>query len=232
MIRPTSGKVLTVVIGLFAAVGLFSFVYRGEWRDALGFTPLGVVVVYLCWLLFWYPSVTVEPSGVGGCATRSAPSRSVGPPSCGSTPATRSPCSPEPRGGELAEGRPVSTPDASPAVTLTTSETRTSIAAPKPSPAARGDLDRRRAGCDHPGVDRHRCRRPGAHPDRWHVPLGVRRQQDPGGCRSRRRRGAVQLRREEDHGGDRQPGGRLRAGLLRRGQPRDRRGALGHRAAA
>ena len=64
VIRPTSGKVLTVVIGLFAAVGLFSFVYRGEWRDALGFTPLGVVVVYLCWLLFWYPSVTVEPSGV------------------------------------------------------------------------------------------------------------------------------------------------------------------------
>jgi len=64
VIRPTSGKVLTVVIGLFAAVGLFSFVYRGEWRDALGFTPLGIVVVYLCWLLFWYPSVTVEPSGV------------------------------------------------------------------------------------------------------------------------------------------------------------------------
>ena len=64
VLRPTSGKVLTVVIGLFAAVGLFSFVYRGEWRDALGFTPLAVVVVYLCWLLFWYPSVTVEPSGV------------------------------------------------------------------------------------------------------------------------------------------------------------------------
>lgn len=64
VLRPTSGKVLTVVIGLFAAVGLFSFVYRGEWRDALGFTPLAIVVVYLCWLLFWYPSVTVEPSGV------------------------------------------------------------------------------------------------------------------------------------------------------------------------
>jgi len=64
VLRPTSGKVLTVVIGLFAVVGLFSFGYRGEWRDALGFTPLAVVVVYLCWLLFWYPSVTVEPSGV------------------------------------------------------------------------------------------------------------------------------------------------------------------------
>jgi hypothetical protein len=64
VLRPTSGKVLTVVIGLFAAVGLFSFVYRGEWRDALGFTPLAVVIVYLCWLLFWYPSVTVDPSGV------------------------------------------------------------------------------------------------------------------------------------------------------------------------
>jgi hypothetical protein len=64
VLRPTSGKVLTVVIGLFAAIGLFSFVYRGEWRDALGFTPLAAAVVYLCWLLFWYPSVTVEPSGV------------------------------------------------------------------------------------------------------------------------------------------------------------------------
>jgi hypothetical protein len=64
VLRPTSGKVLTVVIGLFAAVGLFSFVFRGEWRDALGFTPLAAAVVYVCWLLFWYPSVTVEPSGV------------------------------------------------------------------------------------------------------------------------------------------------------------------------
>lgn len=64
MLRPTSGKVLTVVIGLFAAVGLFSFVFRGQWRDALSFTPLAVTVVYFCWMLFWYPSVTVEPSGV------------------------------------------------------------------------------------------------------------------------------------------------------------------------
>lgn len=64
MLRPTSGKVLTVAIGVFAAVGLFSLVFRGEWRDVLGFTPLAVTVVYLCWLLFWYPSVTVEPSGV------------------------------------------------------------------------------------------------------------------------------------------------------------------------
>ena len=64
VLRPTSGKVLTVVIGLFAAIGLFSFVYRAQWRDALGFTPLAAAVVYLCWLLFWYPSVTVGPSGV------------------------------------------------------------------------------------------------------------------------------------------------------------------------
>lgn len=64
VLRPTSGKVLTVAMGLFAGVGLFSFVFRGEWKDALGFTPLAVTVVYLCWVLFWYPSVTVEPSGV------------------------------------------------------------------------------------------------------------------------------------------------------------------------
>jgi hypothetical protein len=64
VLRPTSGKVLTVAMGAFAAVGLFSFVFRGVWKDALGFTPLAVTVVYLCWVLFWYPSVTVEPSGV------------------------------------------------------------------------------------------------------------------------------------------------------------------------
>lgn len=63
-LRPTSGKVLTVVLGLFVGVGLFSFAFRGEWRDVLGFAPLGVTVVYLCWLLFWYPCVIVEPSGV------------------------------------------------------------------------------------------------------------------------------------------------------------------------
>ncbi|MEP6843559.1 MAG: PH domain-containing protein, partial [Pseudolysinimonas sp.] len=63
-LRPTSGKVLTVFIGLFSAVGLFSFAFRGEWRDLLGFLPLGVTVVYLCWLVFWYPCVIVEPSGV------------------------------------------------------------------------------------------------------------------------------------------------------------------------
>ncbi|MES1212778.1 MAG: PH domain-containing protein [Leifsonia sp.] len=64
VLRPTSGKVLTIGMGLFAAVGLFSFAFRGEWKDAVGFLPLAITVVYLCWLLFWYPSVTVEPSGV------------------------------------------------------------------------------------------------------------------------------------------------------------------------
>jgi hypothetical protein len=64
VLRPTSGKVLTVVIGLFSTIGLFSFAFRGEWRDVIGFAPLGVTVVYVCWLLFWYPCVVVEPSGV------------------------------------------------------------------------------------------------------------------------------------------------------------------------
>jgi hypothetical protein len=63
-LRPTSGKVLTVVIGLFAAIGLFSFLYRGEVRDTVQFSLLAVAVVDICWVLFWYPSVTVDPSGV------------------------------------------------------------------------------------------------------------------------------------------------------------------------
>ena len=63
-LRPTSGKILTVVIGAFAAVGLFSFIYRGIPRDAVQYGLLAAAFVYLCWLLFWFPSVTVEPSGV------------------------------------------------------------------------------------------------------------------------------------------------------------------------
>jgi len=63
-LRPTSGKILTVVIGAFAAVGLFSFVYRGVPRDVIQYGLLASAVVYLCWMLFWSPSVTVEPSGV------------------------------------------------------------------------------------------------------------------------------------------------------------------------
>ena len=63
-LRPTSGKILTVVIGVFAAVGLFSFIYRGIPRDAVQYGLLAAAFVYLCWLLFWFPSVTVEPSGV------------------------------------------------------------------------------------------------------------------------------------------------------------------------
>jgi hypothetical protein len=63
-LRPTSGKILTVVIGAFAAVGLVSFVVRGIPRDVIQYGLLAGAIVYLCWLLFWFPSVTVEPSGV------------------------------------------------------------------------------------------------------------------------------------------------------------------------
>lgn len=63
-LRPTSGKVLTIVIGLFAAVGLFSFVYRGIPRDIVQYSLLAIAVVYLCWLMFWFPRVQVDPSGV------------------------------------------------------------------------------------------------------------------------------------------------------------------------
>jgi hypothetical protein len=63
-IRATSGKILTALIALFCAIGLASFLVRGEPSSVLRYGPACVAVVYGCWLLFWYPCVIVEPSGV------------------------------------------------------------------------------------------------------------------------------------------------------------------------
>jgi hypothetical protein len=65
VLRPTSGIVLTVVTGVLAVLGLSSFVVRGDGLGVLRYGLLAVAVVYLAWLFFWYPRVTIDPSGVG-----------------------------------------------------------------------------------------------------------------------------------------------------------------------
>lgn len=64
VLRPTSGIVLTVVTGVLAVLGLSSFVVRGDGLSVLRYGLLAVAVVYLAWLFFWYPRVTIDPSGV------------------------------------------------------------------------------------------------------------------------------------------------------------------------
>jgi hypothetical protein len=65
VLRPTSGIVLTVVTGVLAVLGLSSFVVRGDGLGVLRYGLLAVAVVYFAWLFFWYPRVTIDPSGVG-----------------------------------------------------------------------------------------------------------------------------------------------------------------------
>lgn len=64
VIRPTSGAILTLLIAVFCVIGLASFVVRGEPLDVVRYGPASIAVVYWCWLLFWYPCVEIEPSGV------------------------------------------------------------------------------------------------------------------------------------------------------------------------
>lgn len=63
-IRPTSGKVLTVAVGLVGAFGLVSLFTEGGLHELARFGVVGLAGVYLCWMLFWFPSVTVGPAGV------------------------------------------------------------------------------------------------------------------------------------------------------------------------
>ncbi len=65
VLRPASGIVLTVVTGVLAALGLSSFIVRGDALGVIRYGLLAVAVVYLAWLFFWYPRVTIDPSGVG-----------------------------------------------------------------------------------------------------------------------------------------------------------------------
>lgn len=63
-LRPRFGQVLTVVVGLIVLAGLVSFVIVGDYVGLGKYVALMLLLAFLPWLLFWSPSVTVDPGGV------------------------------------------------------------------------------------------------------------------------------------------------------------------------
>ena len=63
-LRPRSGMLLTGVIAALALAGIIAVLLRGDWQAVLRYGLLAVVAVYGTWLLFWYPSVEVDPGGI------------------------------------------------------------------------------------------------------------------------------------------------------------------------
>ena len=63
-LRPGGGKVITIALAAVLALGLGWQLVNGEGVGTLRALPLSIAIVYLCWLVFWYPYVGVDPSGV------------------------------------------------------------------------------------------------------------------------------------------------------------------------
>lgn len=62
-LRPRFGRVLVVVAGIVAVAVLVSLVISGV-TDLVRFGPLVILGLYVVWLMFWSPAVTIAPSGV------------------------------------------------------------------------------------------------------------------------------------------------------------------------
>jgi hypothetical protein len=62
-LRPRFGRVLTVLVAVIAVAVLISIGVTGV-VNLVRFGPLVILGVYVVWLLFWSPAVTIAPSGV------------------------------------------------------------------------------------------------------------------------------------------------------------------------
>lgn len=62
-LRPRFGRVLVVVAGIVAVAVLVSLVISGV-ADLVRVGPLVILGLYVVWLMFWSPAVTIAPSGV------------------------------------------------------------------------------------------------------------------------------------------------------------------------
>jgi hypothetical protein len=62
-LRPRFGKVLVVVCAAIGLVLLVSLALTGI-SSLIRFGPLTILGVYVVWMLYWLPSVTIAPSGV------------------------------------------------------------------------------------------------------------------------------------------------------------------------
>lgn len=63
-VRPTTGKVLTVAIAVVLGIGIVALVSQGGIADLARYGLLSVAGAYVCWMLFWFPCVVVDPSGI------------------------------------------------------------------------------------------------------------------------------------------------------------------------
>lgn len=62
--RPTSGRILTVAIGVTCLVALVATWSGSGWRDALQTLPWLALVSGTCWAVMWRPRVEVSDGGV------------------------------------------------------------------------------------------------------------------------------------------------------------------------
>lgn len=63
-LRPRFGQVLTVIVAVIVAGALVSFIVVGDVAGLLRFVWPFLLLAYTTWLLFWSPSVTIDPAGV------------------------------------------------------------------------------------------------------------------------------------------------------------------------
>ena len=63
-LRSRFGIALTVAVWLICLVSLITLGTDRGLADALRYAPAVVLVGYVCWMTFWAPSVSIDPSGV------------------------------------------------------------------------------------------------------------------------------------------------------------------------
>jgi Bacterial PH domain len=63
-LRPRFGQVLTVIVGLICSAALVTYVVIGDFAGLARYAWPLLLVAFLSWMLFWSPSLTVDPGGV------------------------------------------------------------------------------------------------------------------------------------------------------------------------
>jgi len=63
-LRSRFGMALTVAVWLICLVSLVTLGTDQGVTQSVRYTPVVVLVGYVCWMTFWAPSVTIDPSGV------------------------------------------------------------------------------------------------------------------------------------------------------------------------
>lgn len=63
-LRPRFGQVMTVIVALIVVAALVSFLVVGDLVGLLRSVWVLLLLAYGIWLLFWSPSVTIDPAGV------------------------------------------------------------------------------------------------------------------------------------------------------------------------